>query len=104
MFKQLPEKLRSKKGLQNVGQVLSFGITLGVTIIALAYFLLVHADVQQDIETEAGENSAAANASAEGVETITNLTDRMPTIATIGIAVLLISLLVGGFMFLQNRT
>jgi len=92
-----------KKAMQNVGDILPFAITIGVTGIALAYFLLVHADVQTDIEAETSANSSAANASSEVVESVENITSKMPTLTTIGIAVLIIGLLVGGFLFLMNR-
>lgn len=106
MLKKQVDKLRRpKKGLQNVNQILPFAITLGVTVIALAYFLLIHSDVQADIETETGgTDTSAYNATEQGVETVNNVTDRLPTIATIGMAVLLIGLLVGGFMFLRERS
>lgn len=61
-----------------------------VTVIGIAFGLNIVADVQSDFTTD----SAEYNATADGITAIAKITEKLPLVATVVIAALLIGILV----------
>jgi len=77
-------------------ELLGIGFTLIVLGIGLAYGLQVIGDVQADFTT----NSVEYNATADTLTAVSNVTGKLPTIATIVVAAVIIGILV---VYLFNR-
>lgn len=76
-----------------LGSLLPIGITLVVVTVALAFGLQVLGDIQDDMTA----SSAEANATADGIEGLSKLTGKLPTIGLVVAAVIIIAILVKGF-------
>lgn len=61
-----------------------------VTVIGIAFGLNITADVQEDFVVD----SAEYNATADGITAISKLTEKLPLVATVVIAAVLIGILV----------
>lgn len=70
-------------------------VALGLVVagILVAFGLQILGDVKGDMTA----NSAEANATQDAIDGVGNLASKIPLIATIVVAVLIIGLLVGGF-------
>ena len=77
-------------------ELLGIGFTLIVLGIGLAYGLQVIGDVQADFDT----SSVEYNATADTLTAVSNVTSKLPTIATIVVAAVIIGILV---VYLFNR-
>ena len=75
------------------GDLLPLGITLVVVGIALAFGLQVLGDVKGDMTA----NSAEANATQDAITGVGNFTSKLPLVATIIVAVVVIGLVVNFF-------
>lgn len=73
----------------NISDMLPIGITLVVLVIALAFGLNVVVDVQSDFTAD----SAEFNATQDGITGISNLTSKIPLIATVVVAAIVIGIL-----------
>jgi len=81
--------VESKKGF-GVGDLLGIGFTLVVLGIGLAYGLQVMGDVQDDMTT----NSEEYNATGSAIEGVAKIPEKLPTIALIIVAAVIIGILV----------
>jgi Na+-transporting methylmalonyl-CoA/oxaloacetate decarboxylase gamma subunit len=77
-------------------ELLGIGFTLIVLGIGLAYGLQVIGDVQADFQA----SSVEYNATADTLTAVSNVTSKLPTIATIVVAAVIIGILV---VYLFNR-
>ena len=77
----------------DIGDLLPLGITLVVVGIALAFGLQVLGDIKSDMTT----NSYEANATGDAITGLTKFTDKLPLIATVVVAVVIIGLVVRFF-------
>lgn len=77
-------------------ELLGIGFTLIVLGIGLAYGLQVIGDVQADFQADTVEY----NATADTLTAVSNVTSKLPTIATIVVAAVIIGILV---VYLFNR-
>jgi len=75
--------------------LLSIGLVFVVTGITLAFGLDITSDVQADMTV----NSAEYNATANTILGVSNLTAKLPTLATVVIAAVIIGVLVSAFAF-----
>ena len=73
-----------------IQDLLTIGLVLVVTGIALAIGLQIMGDVQDDMTA----NSAEANATAEALEGVAKLPEKMPLIATVVVASIILGILV----------
>ena len=91
-----------------IQDLLPIGMTLVVLGIALAYGLQVMGDVQEDIEiandptwtTASGTVTTAGNATGDAIEGVAEIPSKLPTIATVIVAAVIIGILV---TYLANR-
>ena len=85
-----------------IQDLLPIGMTLVVLGIALAYGLLVMGEVQEDIElandpswtTASATVTAGGNATRDAIEGVAELPAKLPTIATVVVAAVIIGILV----------
>lgn len=77
----------------NVNMIGGVALALVVAGILIAFGLQILGDVKGDMTA----SSAEANATQEAIDGVSNLAEKLPLIATIVVAVLIIALLVGGF-------
>ena len=87
-----------KKYNFDIGDVLTIGLVLVVTGIALAVGLQIMGDVQDDMTA----NSAEANATASAIEGVAKLPEKFPLIATVVVAAIIIGILVR-YLFVRLR-
>ena len=91
----------NKKG--QVGNVLNAlpGIAIAFVIAAVVFAvgLLITSDVGDDMTAD----SAAANATEDAVEGMSNVTAKFPLFGTIVAAVIVITLIIGGLYFGKRR-
>lgn len=80
----------------SLNELLGVGFTLIVLGIAMAYGLDIMTDVQSDFVAD----STQYNATADTISAVTNVTSKLPTIATVIVASVLIGILV---VYLFNR-
>ena len=80
----------------SLNELLGVGFTLIVLGIAMAYGLDIMTDVQSDFQA----SSTQYNATADTIDAVTNVTSKLPTIATVIVASVLIGILV---VYLFNR-
>ena len=80
----------------SLNELLGIGFTLIVLGISMAYGLDIMSDVQADFVAD----SAQYNATADTIDAVTNVTSKLPTIATVVVASVLIGILV---LYLFNR-
>jgi hypothetical protein len=76
-----------------IKDLLPIGVTLVVVTIVLAFGLQILGDVKSDMTA----NSAQANATQKGIEGLAKIPDKMPLIATVVVAVVIIGILVRYF-------
>jgi len=79
-----------KKYRFEIGDILTIGLILVVTGIALTIGLSIMEDVGDDMV----DNSTAANATDDAIEGVAKLPQQMPLIATVVVAAILIGILV----------
>ena len=84
----------------NIEDLLTIGMVFVVTGIGLTYGLQVQGDVKNDIGVDSGTNSAEYNASLDAIDAVGTLASKMPTIATVVAAGLILGVL---FTFLARR-
>lgn len=82
----------------NVNLIGTVALGLVVAGILVAFGLQILGDVQSDMTVD----SAEYNATADTVTGVGRLAGKIPLIATIVVAVLIIGLLVGGFMYMRQ--
>jgi len=80
----------------SLNELLGVGFTLIVLGIAMAYGLDIMTDVQSDFVADSNQY----NATADTIDAVTNVTSKLPTIATVIVASVLIGILV---VYLFNR-
>lgn len=73
-----------------IQDILTIGLVLVVTGIALAIGLQIMGDVQTDMTT----NSVEYNATADAIEGVAKLPEKMPLIATVIVAAIILGILV----------
>jgi Na+-transporting methylmalonyl-CoA/oxaloacetate decarboxylase gamma subunit len=85
--------MESKKQIQEVqfqiGELLGIGMTFVVLGVGLAYGLQVMGDVKTDMTA----NSAEYNATASAVTGVSKIPEKLPTIATVVIASVILGIL-----------
>ena len=82
----------------DISDLLPIGLTFVVTGIGIAYGLNVMGDVRSDMTT----NSAEYNATTDAIEGVAKLPSKMPLIATVVVAALIIGILVRYLMVRYN--
>lgn len=80
----------------SLNELLGIGFTLIVLGISMAYGLDIMSDVQADFVAD----STQYNATSDTIDAVTNVTSKLPTIATVVVASVLIGILV---LYLFNR-
>jgi len=83
----------------DINDLYTIGIVVAVTGIALAFALQVTGDVQDDMTADTAEY----NATGEAIDGIAVIPEKLPTVATIGVAVVIIGLLAGFFVMRGRR-
>ena len=73
-----------------IQELLGIGLTLVVLGIGLAYGLEVMGDIKADMTV----NGSAYNATGEAIEGVSKIPNKMPTIATVIVAAVIIGILV----------
>jgi len=73
-----------------IGDLLGIGMTLVVLGIGLAYGLQVMGDVQDDMTADSKE----ANATGQAIEGVSKIPEKLPTIATVIVAAVILGILV----------
>jgi ABC-type spermidine/putrescine transport system permease subunit II len=73
-----------------IGDILPIAMVLVVAGIAISFGLSVQEDVQSDFTA----NSAAANASLEAIDGVATLAEKLPIIATVVAAAIIIGVLI----------
>jgi hypothetical protein len=89
------DMLKNKKGFQ-IGDLLPIGITFVVLGVALSVGLQIQGDVKGDMTA----NSAEANASQDAIDANATVANKLPLIALVVVAAVLIGILV---RYLMNR-
>ena len=86
------KKMKNKKEVLEfqIQDMLTIGLTLVVTGIGIAYGLQVMGEVQDDMTG----NSTEYNATGNAIEGVAKLPEKMPTIATVLVASIIIGILV----------
>ena len=87
-----------KKYKFDIADILTIGLVLVVTGIALAVGLQIMGDVQDDMTA----GSAEANATQSAIEGVAKLPEKMPLIATVVVAAIVIGILVR-YLFVRLR-
>lgn len=82
----------------DISDLLPIGLTFVVTGIGIAYGLNVMGDVRSDMTA----NSAEYNATTDAIEGVAKLPSKMPLIATVVVAALIIGILVRYLMVRYN--
>ncbi len=91
--------------------LMAFGIGLAVLGLILAFTTQINEEIEDDFLTgAAGCNSTDTSSCGDEVKVTANTTDgllnvakKLPTLATIGVAVVIIGLLIGGFARFGGR-
>ena len=86
---------KTKKGQMSgvIGTLLTLGIGIMVLGIALAYGL----DITSDIKGDFTASSLEYNATNDAQTGIADITSKTPTVAKVGVAVVIIGMIVSGF-------
>ena len=79
----------------NFNDLLTIGLTLGVTAIGMSYV----ADVISDVQAGQASTTRAYNISRDGLTGVGTLASKLPTIATVLAAAIIIGVLINNFMF-----
>lgn len=87
-----------KKYKFDIADILTIGLVLVVTGIALAVGLQIMGDVKTDMTA----NSVEANATTSAIEGVAKLPEKMPLIATVVVAAIVIGILVR-YLFVRLR-
>lgn len=87
--------MKKAKKFDSTQVLLGLGIGMIVLVIALALGLQVTGDIQDDMTTD----SAEYNATGDGIEGVSNITEKLPIYGTAAISIVLISL----FFFFMKR-
>ncbi len=82
--------MEEKKANFEISQLLTIGMTLVVLGIGLAYGLQVMGDVQDDMTVD----SVEYNATGDAMEGVAKIPNKLPTIATIIVAAVIIGILI----------
>lgn len=77
-----------------IQELLGIGLTLVVLGIGLAYGLQVMGDIRNDMNSDYLNSSIGYNASTDAIEGVTKIPNKMPTIATVIVASVIIGILV----------
>lgn len=73
-------------------------VTVGVAFVVVGIVLAFGLNIMADIKTDFTANSLEANATTSAQEGISKITEKLPLVGTVVVAVLIISLLIAGFM------
>lgn len=87
-----------KKYKFDIADILTIGLVLVVTGIALAVGLQIMGDVQTDMT----DNTTEYNATTSAIEGVAKLPEKMPLIATVVVAAIVIGILVR-YLFVRLR-
>ena len=92
---------KSKKGQVSgsVWALVGVGVAFVVVTIVLAFGLNITSDIKDDFTA----NSWEANATQDGIEGMAKFSEKLPLIATVIVAVIIIGLLIAGFMGYMRR-
>lgn len=86
---------KSMEAKLNFNDLLTIGLTLGVTAIGMSYV----ADVIADVQSGQASTTKAYNISRDGLSGVGTLAGKLPTIATVLAAAIIIGVLINNFMF-----
>jgi hypothetical protein len=85
------------------GMSLSDGLTFVGIFVALILMTVFITEVTVDVRDDQTASSSAYNVANEGVEGLTNFSERFGNLGTIGIVAILLTVLLGAFMFARGR-
>lgn len=88
-----------KKGQASIGDLPNLALGLGIAAIVIGVVMLILSNVGDNFTA----NSAEANATADAVSGLSEVSSQFPTIGVIIGAVVIISLVIGGFAFARRR-
>lgn len=83
----------------SVWALIGVGVAFVVVTLVLAFGLNIASDIKGDFTA----GSVEANATQDGIDGMAKLTEKLPLIATVIVAVIIIGLLVSGFMGYMKR-
>lgn len=89
--------IHKKKGFE-LKNLASLAITFVVLAIVLSFGSTILQNLQ-DTNEAAGDNTSAFNATANGIESVTEFADWLPTLALIVVAAVIIGIIVRFFAF-----
>ncbi len=76
---------------------MNFLMAFGIGLAVLGLILAFTTQINEEIETDFAGGSEEAKVTANTTAGMLNIAKKLPTLATIGVAVVIIGLLIGGF-------
>lgn len=91
--------MENKKGAMGIGSLVGIGVSFVVVVLVLAFGASIVADV--DADQTAG--SVAKNTTGEGLSALSKIGQKLPTLATVVVAAIIIGVLIAGFAVYKSE-